>query len=69
MGTRTIKISIAVGAIVGLIGCGEQASNLTATLGTTVLGTYTPAALPSGTAAVATTSTTASFDNVVYAQP
>ena len=26
LGKRTIKISIAVGAIVGLVGCGEEAS-------------------------------------------
>ncbi len=42
---------------------------LSATLGTTVVGTYTPTALASGNAAVATASMTASFDSVVYAQP
>src|SRR6185503_8085636 len=29
-GKRTIQISIAIGAIVGLIGCGEEASNVEA---------------------------------------
>ncbi len=28
LGKRTIQISIALGAIVGLIGCGEEASNV-----------------------------------------
>ena len=30
LGKRTIQISVALGAIVGLIGCGEEASNVEA---------------------------------------
>src|SRR4029077_19860549 len=30
LGKRTIRISVAIGAIVGLIGCGEEASNVEA---------------------------------------
>ena len=28
LGKRTIRISIAVGAIVGMVGCGEEAGNV-----------------------------------------
>ena len=47
----------------------DASAVLSATLGTTVVGTYTPAALASGSAAVATASMTAEFDSVVYSQP
>jgi hypothetical protein len=53
----TVKISV------------DAAGLLSAFLGGTLMGTYTPSALANGFAAVGTTSVQASFDDVVVTQP
>ena len=68
-GTSAIwSSSVAVGTSYDLKISVDGAGVLSATLGGTVMGTYTPAALASGSAAVATASMKASFDNVVVSQ-
>ena len=53
----TVKISVDAGGVLGV------------SLDGTPMGTYTPAALPNGFAAVGTASMQASFDDVVVTQP